>query len=166
MYNEVRWQYMNLLEKQDVYWKQRAKSFWLREGDSNTRYFHKFASGRRKSSQLQRINDTNGIWRETKQEVQEVVEKYFLNLFTIGNMEGNLTGNEIVKQVSSMENESLIAKATVEEVKAAVFSMHPDKSPGSDELNPAFFQSFWNIVRNDVVQFASSTWKQVSSPKV
>lgn len=35
-YNEVRWEYFNLLEKQEVYWKQRAKQHWLREGNKNT----------------------------------------------------------------------------------------------------------------------------------
>lgn len=28
--------------------------------------------------------------------------------------------------------------------------MHPDKSPGPDGLNPAFFQYFWNIIGTDV----------------
>ena len=28
--------------------------------------------------------------------------------------------------------------------------MHPDKSPGPDGMNPAFFQNFWSIVGGDV----------------
>lgn len=39
---------------------------------------------------------------------------------------------------------------TYEEVKTAVFSMHPEKSPGMDDLNPGFFQAFWSIVGSDV----------------
>lgn len=31
---------------------------------------------------------------------------------------------------------------TEEEVKAATFSMHPEKSPGIDRLNPDFFFKF------------------------
>lgn len=34
--------------------------------------------------------------------------------------------------------------------------MHPDKSPGPDGLNPAFFQTYWSIVGADVVQFCKS----------
>ena len=30
--------------------------------------------------------------------------------------------------------------------------MHPDKSPGPDRMNPAFFQRFWSVVREDVTQ--------------
>lgn len=46
-----------------------------------------------------------------------------------------------------------MASVTVEEVKDAAFSMHPDKSPGADGLNATFFQTFWNVVGKDVVKF-------------
>lgn len=29
-YNEVRWEYLNLLERRECYWKQRAKQHWLK----------------------------------------------------------------------------------------------------------------------------------------
>lgn len=37
-------------------------------------------------------------------------------------------------------------------MKEAIFSMHPDKSSGSDIMNPAFYQRFWDIIGPDVVQ--------------
>lgn len=38
----------------------------------------------------------------------------------------------------------------MEEMKNAVFSMHPDKSRGPDGMNPAFYQQFWDVVGKDV----------------
>lgn len=46
-YNEVRWAYMKLLEKQEIYWHQWAKQFWLQSGDQNTQFFHNYALTRR-----------------------------------------------------------------------------------------------------------------------
>ncbi|XP_074336036.1 uncharacterized protein LOC141673201 [Apium graveolens] len=37
-----------LLLNEEVYWKQRAKTFWLKEGDLNTKFFHAQASKRKK----------------------------------------------------------------------------------------------------------------------
>ena len=44
----VRAELDSLLDQEEVYWKQRAKDFWLKEGDSNTRYFHSHASSKQK----------------------------------------------------------------------------------------------------------------------
>ncbi|WOH08816.1 hypothetical protein DCAR_0728264 [Daucus carota subsp. sativus] len=35
---------------------------------------------------------------------------------------------------------------TIEEIKKAVFSMSPDKSPGPDGMNAMFYQQHWDIV--------------------
>ncbi|XP_019184596.1 PREDICTED: uncharacterized protein LOC109179546 [Ipomoea nil] len=37
-----------LLTQEELYWRQRSKQLWLQEGDLNTKYFHHFASHRRK----------------------------------------------------------------------------------------------------------------------
>ncbi|XP_074359582.1 uncharacterized protein LOC141698981 [Apium graveolens] len=52
MYNEARWNYLKLLEKQDVFWSQRAKQYWLKHEDNNTRFFHRFASTRKEHNKI------------------------------------------------------------------------------------------------------------------
>ena len=44
-----------------------------------------------------------------------------------------------------------------DEFKDALLQMHPDKSPGPDGFNPAFFQRFWPIVGTYVVNHCV-TW--------
>lgn len=64
LYIDARWEYMKLLENQETYWKQMAKQFWLREGDQNTRFFHKYTSTRRENNQIKKIKDVNGSGRK------------------------------------------------------------------------------------------------------
>lgn len=65
-YNETRYHFLKLLERQETYWKQRSKQFWLQRGDQNTRFFHRHATVRRKNNCFERIQDEQGVWREGK----------------------------------------------------------------------------------------------------
>lgn len=44
----------NILLKEEIFWKQRAKITWLREGDYNTRFFHSMASLRKKKNSIKK----------------------------------------------------------------------------------------------------------------
>jgi len=51
----------------------------------------------------------------------------------------------IATVVSYEDNMFLTAPFQEQEFKEAMFSMHPDKCPSPDGLNPGFFQHFWSI---------------------
>lgn len=139
-YNAARWEYLCLLEKQEIFWKQRAKQFWLAEGDQNTRFFHNYASNRRRKNCIKGLKDMNGVWKEESGDIQEIVVEYFSSLFQSSVSNGSLTDGENVVTVSDDQNHMLLVPVREEVVKAAVFAMYPDKSPGPDGLNPAFFR--------------------------
>lgn len=54
-------------------WKQRSCNAWLKEGDSNTRYFH--------CNLVLGIEDETGAWVEDEAAMGGVVERYFENIF-------------------------------------------------------------------------------------
>ena len=49
-------------------------------------------------------------------------------------------------------NESLTCPYTADEVRLALFQMHPSKSPKPDGMSHFFFQKYWHIVGNDVTE--------------
>lgn len=105
---------------------------------------------------LKGLENSNGIWKEKDSEVQGIIVDYFVNLFQSSIVDGRLTDGDIVRTISDDQNQSLLLPVIDAEVKDAVFAMHPDKSPGPDGLNPAFFQTYWSIVGADVIQFCKS----------
>lgn len=42
----------SLLLQEDIYWKQRSKIFWLKEGDTNNKFFHAATSTRRRKNTI------------------------------------------------------------------------------------------------------------------
>lgn len=81
LYNEAKWNYLKLLEKQEVLWSQRAKQYWLKHGDNNTRFFHRFASTRKEHNKIRRLKDADGNWRDTEEAIQGTIIKYFVRDF-------------------------------------------------------------------------------------
>lgn len=64
--------------------------------------------------------------------------------------------DNLTSRISHHDNTQLLKPFTVEEVKDALFSMAPDKSPGPDGFSLAFYQHFLGEIGHDVVQFIIS----------
>ncbi|XP_019161165.1 PREDICTED: uncharacterized protein LOC109157780 [Ipomoea nil] len=45
------------LDKQNQFWKQRAKLYWLKGGDNNTKFFHNAVNQRRRNNEILRLRD-------------------------------------------------------------------------------------------------------------
>jgi hypothetical protein len=50
-----------------------------------------------------------------------------------------------------------LASLTKVEIHEALLQMHPDKAPGPDGFNPAFYQHFWNVCGDDIFE-ATKEW--------
>lgn len=137
--------------QQEVFWRQRAKQLWLKEGDQNSRYFHTATKNRRKSNQIERLLDNQGNIVEWGSGLEQTVENYFKDLFKASNTNWDKVTNQVQSKVTTDQNAMLLAEVTEKVVKEALFSMHPDKSPGPDGMSPGFYQKCWPIVKSDVV---------------
>ncbi|KAL0920848.1 hypothetical protein M5K25_007863 [Dendrobium thyrsiflorum] len=75
----------NLIKFQDMeetYWKQKASSKLIMEGDRNTKYFHSLVSKKKSLNYIKKVRDVNGDWLSDKELLDSVV-KHFSNIFAI-----------------------------------------------------------------------------------
>ena len=70
--NKTRKELNKLLHQEVLYWHQRSRVAWLRDGDRNTRFFHASASHRRKVNTIEKSKDNNDIWVNTGSGISEV----------------------------------------------------------------------------------------------
>ncbi|KAJ1403335.1 ribonuclease H [Sesbania bispinosa] len=54
--------YDDILRQDEVYWMQRSRALWLKEGDKNATFFHSKASMRQRVNKIKRLKDETGSW--------------------------------------------------------------------------------------------------------
>jgi hypothetical protein len=87
----------DLLECEEMKWKQRAKQHWFSQGDRNTAFFHSWANHRRKINSIRWIYDEQGqVWRKFK-DISRVVVGYFNSLYS---SQGSIRVEECLQSVS------------------------------------------------------------------
>ncbi|KAG8641041.1 hypothetical protein MANES_13G098251v8 [Manihot esculenta] len=131
--------FFHLLNPREIFWKQRAKQFWLKEGDANTRFFHSAASARKQKNTIVKLLDDSNVWHDKNSGLEEVMSGYFTSLFTSHDCNSEPVLQCVPLLVSHDQYASLLAPYSCDEIKSAAFSMKIDKSPGLDGFNPGFF---------------------------
>lgn len=71
----------NLLEEEEINWKQRSLEEWLKWGDKNSKWFHRKASIRGKNNEIIGILDNNGNCTEDPNTIDYTFISYFQNMF-------------------------------------------------------------------------------------
>ncbi|GAU28408.1 hypothetical protein TSUD_257360 [Trifolium subterraneum] len=110
-----------------------------------------------KKKKVTKLIADNGSEVHTQEELCEVAKSYFDTLFKPRDGDHDPILNLIQPRVTDDDNFVLTAPITKVEIQQALFQMHPDKSPGPDGFNPAFYQRFWEQCSDDIFS-AASTW--------
>ena len=139
------------LKAEEMFWKQKSRVFWLREGDRNTKFFHALTKQRRARNKITQLLDENGNIVEDEKGLVAIATSYFRQIFESSNPEDIEEAlAQVPSTITGAMNDNLIAPVTEWEVKLALFAMHPEKAPGPDGMTALFYQKFWDIVKEDL----------------
>ncbi|GKC80929.1 hypothetical protein Tco_1136646, partial [Tanacetum coccineum] len=117
---------------EEKFLKQKAKITWLKEGDSNTAYFHKMVKSRVSRSRIDVVTDANGVVFQNEDVAKAFINHYEVFLGQPGITSAFNTNNLFPTILNDIEALNMVLDISSQEVKSAVFSMGSDKSP---ELN-------------------------------
>ncbi|XP_050374562.1 uncharacterized protein LOC126792117 [Argentina anserina] len=149
---EVNAKLNDLWIKDEKFWHQRSRVKWLTTGDSNSRFFHLTTLQCRQRNRILRIQNFDGAWLTGETMIRKEFEDHFQKLFTSSgprNWGNSLSG--IRSGISVEINAILLALVTLEEVKCAIDQLGALKALGPDGFPGLFYQKYWGIVNEVVV---------------
>jgi hypothetical protein len=141
-----------LEEKKNIYWHQRAKVHWLDKGDRSTRFFHQYASERRRRNRINKLVKEDGVVVE-EGAIKNLISNFYKSLFTAtagSRMEDLMM--QIPPKVSEEMNNSLLRPFTAEEVKGGLDAIGDLKAPGVDGMTSLFYKKYWETVGEDITK--------------
>lgn len=144
---------LELLEESN--YRQKSRIQWLKEGDRNTSFFHKSLKKRYNTNRIcSLVNEEGEIFHGGKSVSREACT-FFHNLFNgnvgAGFRDFSILDNLITRSHSEEDMADICRVVTGDEIREALFSLHPNKSPGPDGFNAYFFRVAWQIIGADFI---------------
>ena len=139
----------SLLRCKDASMFQRSKSKWLKEGDANSKYFHRCVKARASQNSLKAIN-INDVWVDSPSKVKKAVVDYFKIQVVDTSWERPTLDGVDFARLSLEENRGLIAPFSLLEIEEVIKSSDGSKSPGPDGFNFSFFKEFWYLLKHEI----------------
>ncbi|XP_074313865.1 uncharacterized protein LOC141649063 [Silene latifolia] len=142
----------NTLKQAEVsFLKQKAKVDNIKHGDFSSKYFFSRPQERKNQQIIGRIVDRHGTERTGLSDVAEGFVDYYSHLLGSTTPTSPLDTSLIHQGscVSPEDSASLIQPVSLDEIKAALFSIGSDKSPGPDGFSSGFFKDSWELISSD-----------------
>ncbi|CAJ2635642.1 unnamed protein product [Trifolium pratense] len=124
--------------------RQKSRTKWIQEGDSNSRFFHSSIKGRRRRNQIVMLKQGEA-WLEEVAAIKKEVKNHFVkHLSEDWNSRPFLQGVDF-NSLSVDDNAFLLALFDDAEVKETVWSYDGNKNPDPDGFNLHFFKAFCDL---------------------
>ena len=135
-------EYNLILQLEEKLWAMKTKTNWIISGERNTAYFHISALNRRSKNRITCVQNNEGEWCHSLEEVKEIFNSSFKKLYKSEQVFCPITPqwrSDWCAKLSQEEAGSLTNIPSDGEIWNALKSMKPYKSHGVDGLHVGFF---------------------------
>lgn len=137
-----------LLDQQKIYWKQRSKIRWIKEGDAGTKLFHATATINHRNNLIPQLQKNNGKIVVTHADKEKVLWESFKERLGLSDYSGMVFNLSFFLE-SNANLDWFEDPFTREEIDSVVRNLPNDKAPGPDGFNNNFIKRCWHLIKED-----------------
>ena len=143
---------LTLLE--EFSWRQKYRVLHLREGDSNTRFFHRIANSNKRNNSIE-SHMINGSFSFDQGMIAYCITQFFMNLYFKQQVNRPFLTVLEFPMISGDNADQLERPFEETEIYDVIQNFKGDKSLGPDGFPMAFFQACWGILKPDLMAMFS-----------
>jgi mannosylglycoprotein endo-beta-mannosidase len=158
---------LNLLAKEGVTWRLKSRAVWLAKGDSNTKFFHKYANFRKNLNAIWEVDNHDGEMEKNFGGKVIASRSYFIMLFREPPrcpIEEMLSMLRLFLKVFTEEvNLALEEKVTESKLQFTLLSMKKGKIHGFDGFTVVLYTGFYDLIKDYLLKVAQESKRSKKS---
>jgi hypothetical protein len=139
-----------LLLCEEISWRQKSRALWLREGDKNTKFFHRVANSNKRNNAIESLI-INGSLSSEATDIKEHIVQFYTQLFTESCSRRPIPDGLSFQSIESEEGLWLERDFEESEVLEVIKELQGDKAPGPDGFTMGFVQTCWEVIKEDIM---------------
>jgi len=133
-------------QQEETLWRQKSRIQWLKEGEQNTKFFHRSTLDYRGANKILRLNNEAGETLQNHKEISTLLTMHFNHIAQETQEERTDAIEELTQAIphiiTNEQNSALLRAVSMEEVEEAIKSMPNDKAPGLDGFTINFYKAY------------------------
>ena len=127
----------------------RSRAQYAVEGERCTSFFLGLEKTKKRKAYIHELENTNGEKVSDLVSILETVQSFYRDLFKKSDVDNESVEsilNKVTVEISQSEKQLCDDDILIDEVKGAINSLQPNKSPGSDGLTGEFYKVFADVL--------------------
>lgn len=149
-----KWNFLREIE--EMFFRQKSRINWLREGDFNTMFFQRICQARASFNAIRAFLTASDVWITDPVEMSALAVSHFRSVLgpsaiTPLRPSTQLWFQELLHfSLTSTQYSQMLLLPSSAEIKSIMFRLNANKAPGPDGLTSGFFKEAWEVVGNEV----------------
>lgn len=137
-------------KREEIAWRQRSRTLWLKQGDRNTKFFQRMANAHRRNNNIDQLL-VEGETIEEPEAIKREITNFYTKLYSETENWRPTCSMHNCCTITEEEQQALQSPFDEKEIFECLKLCAIDKAPGPDRYSMVFFIKYWEVVKLAVV---------------